>query len=324
MLIKGAAVAPLYPMGMTRHMVDLDILTKDFEDLWEILERTRPSYSYSRLKLYVFPRLEVTGSLDLSTRISTEPLPNVDVHVKAFPIWGATKYEADLWLRRRQVGNLLAPSWEDCLLIVAAHVVKQWLYRLRDLNDVYVILHGQGSGLDWDYVVRTGRREGLLGVLQMLIRETGHLYGNTMSPLPEDLAKVGVITRNFARYNRGRTSRVGAFALQSRFLYGRYRRDFGMLQTLSQSLANGLNQLVYDNRAYRAPKKRVIRKIRPNEILVLVPTPSGHSAASLALDPNLGEPVGSPSLRVVHPGTQHEYFLTPEGAWVQSSYYGRL
>lgn len=245
----------------------------------------------------------------------------LDMQVGGFHVWGATRYRASLWERATRRDGRLVPSWEDCLLLAAAHVATQWEYRTRDLNDVWSIVQKVGRSLDWDFIERTAQAEQLSELIALLVTETERSYGERLPDVPARFRRPGSSTRLFARANFGLCNpRIGAL-MQASFNWPSYRRHFGWLTGGAHLLRNGVNLIRFPNRAYHAGKDRYIRRIRPNEMLVLVPLggelPSGSGAAARRwLEPG--------ALCVVNEGSGEEFFITPQGLFAQASYHGDL
>jgi hypothetical protein len=114
---------------------------------------------------------------------------------------------------------------------------------------------------------------------------------------------------------------LAGLLLQYKFIQQRYRQDEGLLYSLKHSLRNSFNLLIYNYRAYAAPRRRLIRRIKSNEVLILVPV---EKLEKNWADLKIGRPIGSSTLQVVNEGTTREYFVTPTGIWAQSSYSGVL
>lgn len=318
MLIKGAAVASLYPPTMVRDYRDVDVFVPHFDAMWYLLNALSNRYGMGKMKLYMYSASEVSGSIDLSPE-DTDSLPYIDLHMGYYHIWGATKYGGDLWARRQRLQDSFStPSWEDCLLLIAAHTATEWYYRHRDINDIFVILT-RVENLDWDYIISTAERDGLLGILSLLMMEMSRIYS---FELPADFAKPNWRCRQFVRKNWGKAHKAFALLQQSEYLLQRYPAHFGTLRSIVECCRNAKNMVLYDNRAYNASRRRRIRAVRPNEVLVLVNLK--NNARKFHADIRLGDPIWSSSFRVINRGRWEEYFLSPVGVWIQSNYQGYL
>jgi hypothetical protein len=321
LFIKGAALAALYPQVTDRFQLDVDVIVPNFESLWQIFRTFPASDSAHRLKIYLYPRGEIAGSIDLSPSPLSAGYPKIDVHVGSFHLWGAATYRPNLWTKKIKIDSVYLPSWEDTLLLVAGHVTTDWLYRLRDINDLYVLLAQRGQQMDWDYILEVAKQEKLLDILQMLLSETRRIYpGKFKLPLTISPPS-GWVESLFLRRSWGTRDRLAGLLLQYKFIQQRYRQDEGLLYSLKHSLRNSFNLLIYNYRAYAAPRRRLIRRIKSNEVLILVPV---EKLEKNWADLKIGRPIGSSTLQVVNEGTTREYFVTPTGIWAQSSYSGVL
>lgn len=139
MLIKGSALSRLYPDNAKRYQVDADVILRSIDELWEILKITSNDYTFDRLKLYTSFEGNLSASLDLEPK-NSKKLP-IDIHISPYEIWGSINYDIDLWKNAKQLDNgSYVPSYEDTLLMLVGHLATQWMYRIRDINDCYIIL----------------------------------------------------------------------------------------------------------------------------------------------------------------------------------------
>jgi hypothetical protein len=320
--IKGSALSILYPKFYNRDLADIDILISNFSDLWSVLKNTKKTYNQDRLKIYTYAKGEVSGSIDLTPKKSTDS-PSIDIHISAFPIWGAIKYECDLWDRKIETSFGYIPSWEDSLLLIVAHVTKQWFYRLRDLNDIFVIINEKSINLDWNYIYIKAREVNLFDILVFLLKETQRVYQSTFYSIPKEfnsqLFKETKLLNEFKKKSWGESNLIVGAMMQTKFTFNKYREYFGSLNGCLHCMKNGINMLIYNNRAYSAQSKRVIRKLEANEILVLIPLFYNKKS----LNRNLGKEI-VPSLKIVNQNKKDEYFISPYCLWVQASYSGEI
>jgi hypothetical protein len=316
LFIKGAANAAAYRPPYQREFDDIDVIVEDYDRLWPMLEVVGEHYRFDRLKVYQHLEGNV-GTVDLRTNRHPSRLLPVDVHVGGYHIWGASRLNVNLWQRASVSNGRLAPGLEDCILVTCAHVATDWYYKMRDLNDIRVLTRTERP-IDWDYLERTARLEGLDDILAVLISEAERVYHETLAP-PLPLRRLSPTARLFARRNFGKADRLGAIAQQTRFTFPRYRRALGPERAALESARNGFNLVRYRNRAYRADDRRRIRRIRPNEILVLVPIDRRNANQSRP-----GRSIGGNRFRVVNEGAANEHFVTPYGIFVQAPYSGRL
>jgi hypothetical protein len=315
LFIKGAATSLVYPAEYRREFDDVDVIVESFEALWPILDVVGENYHFDLLKIYKY-KDGGTASLDLQSNPLASDLLRVDVHVGGYHLWGANRLEIDLWKRARPSPNGLIPSPEDCLLMTCAHVATGWCYRLRDLNDIRQL--SRSGALDWDYIQRTAAVEVLDDILAMLLTEAERVYGEDLAPAATKRRLSGAV-RLFARRNFATFDWLAALTQQTCFTFPRYVRAFGIPRALLESARNGLNLLRYENRAFAADDRRRIRRIRPNEVLVLTPISRGAPRMD-----GEGRPILGSSFRVVDEHMLTEHFLTPYGVFVQAGYHGRV
>lgn len=319
LFFKGSVVSSAYPLQYHRDQRDVDILIPSFADLWEILQRAEGVYSFKRLKIFTYAAGTLGGTVDLiNDTISAQSpvLPRkLDVHIGAFPIWAGAYFQGDLWKSAEDRQWFKVPCWENCLLLCVAHVATEWYYRLRDINDLYAIVSNPSVKIDWDYVKQAAQREQLWDLTNVMLAEVKRLYPSVNLPFLPEMLFAG---RWFQATSWGRSSLLVAFAWQSRFLYRRYRSQFSLTRSVIDTIYHGLNLVIYHNRAYSAQKRRIIRSIRPNRVLVLIPldrNPPFSLRQSRELDP---------TIRVAWEHTPSEVFLTPWGTWTQASYEGKI
>jgi hypothetical protein len=314
--IKGTATSLAYPAPYRRDFGDVDIIVRGFDALWPLVAAARGSFRFERLKVYQYAG-RIGGGVDLDPTGGGDLLM-IDVHVGGYHMWGANRYGPDLWARAQRLSGRLVPSWEDCVLITAAHLATCWVYRLRDVNDVIAVTRHAGARFDWDYVARVARDEHLGDLIGALLDRAEDVYGESVHPIGWLRRRPGA-ARLFAQRNYGHSDRLGAVVAQSRLSLGRYPRDFGALRGALECAKNGLNLVRFDNRAFRADGRRRLRRIGPNQILVLIP---------LSRDPapkhEIGRSFGASSLRVVNEGQPEEHFVTPCGIFIQAGYHGGI
>lgn len=318
--IKGTATAPLYPPYVTRDQADVDVIIPDFRTLWCILNATRCQYCFERLKIHIYPHHQIAGSLDLHPTNTAARLPNIDIHVGTFHIWGGAGYNMDLTKSSNYAAGRRVVNWSDALLITVFHTAKQWFYRLRDINDLYVIISQQYHNIDWVYVKRIAQKGHLFGVLVMLLQEVQRIYEIDLPGMFTAQSTPNWLLNRFRMHNWGKLDYTTGVLVQAQFAYRRYRATSSTVGSLINVCKNSFNMIYYKNRAYATGVKRVIRPFQPNEVLVLVPLMQSNleffeSQPSQYIDA---------TIKVVNQGSESEYFITPDTVWVQASYGGNL
>jgi hypothetical protein len=316
--IKGSVVSTLYPPTHAREHEDVDIYLPLFDDLWRVLRVSGTNYAFDRLKVHLYARDRIAGSVALEPKAEGAGLPSIDVHAESFPIWGPAHFELD-FERRVGIARSLAPAWEESLLLIAAHATKQWFFRQRDVNDTFFLLRHRGESLDWEYVREKARALNIAPMLEILLNHTQRLYPDVrMPPGASRSGRAGPVERAFARRCWGRVDYPAALAMHGKMLWPRYRDDFGRLRGSKECAWSMKNLVRYDNRAYIADDRRRLGPLVPNRLLVLVPLEAPVPANAS------GRRVGDSELRIVSAGAPEEYFLTPNGPFVRTSYRGSI
>ena len=181
LMIKGGALLSLYPPE-TRDLSDIDLIVPDQARGWQLIQQFK-AHGFS------VDTLDVGQGRDASVRIKVDlkspDSVNVELHVGGFDLLGLGWLESPLWQRAQRM-EVLAHQWsqtaspEDALLIIAAHMCREGVLCLRDINDTYLLLTQHAHELDWNYVAQTAQHNVLIEALQTLVRETQAIYG----PLP--------------------------------------------------------------------------------------------------------------------------------------------
>jgi hypothetical protein len=158
LFMKGAALIEGYPHGYLRQMNDLDILIKDWDELFIALKALR-SNGFDHRNAIESPRMmryissgpfssQMFGHLAMGKE---EEHIFIDLDVRSAPyvmLATACYMESEIWQRAKGTN---IPTAEDKLLIVIAHAVGHGFFLVKDLNDVYAILYHYADTFDWDY-----------------------------------------------------------------------------------------------------------------------------------------------------------------------------
>jgi len=316
MLIKGSALSRLYPDNATRYQVDADVILKSIDELWEILKLTSNDYTFDRLKLYTSFDRNLSASLDLEPKDSKK-LP-IDIHISPYEIWGSINYDIDLWKNAKQLDNgCYVPSYEDTLLMLVGHLATQWIYRIRDINDCYIIL--KNCELDWKYIYDVGKKYNLLCLLNILLHKVKEIYGiDCFRKLYKDTDyTIKWYEKIFMEKNLGIPNVYTSWMLQFSFVYKNYKEKHNIIKSIYETLRNTKNLIIYENRAYKINNKLKIKKFNENEIIVLTP----NNVQNILQDVKSEKVIFGTTLKVINQGKKNEYFSTPYGTWTQSTYY---
>lgn len=309
-MIKGSSLSQLYPLNYKRYQVDVDIIVQCIDDVWNVLKRTKKIYQYDRLKLYTSRNGKLSASIDLIPFDTNYPY--IDVHVSPFEIWGSINYDIDLWKKADSLDNgLFIPSKEDMLILLTAHLAKQWMYRIRDINDCFLIL--RNYELDWDYIYTQCKKYNLIKLLSILMKRVEEVYE---LELHDERFKNNMtfFDNLFFKHNLGVQRVYTSFGIEFQYVFNYYKSNSNLFIALKNSLKNTKNLIVYKNRAYKINKKRKIKRFKENEIIVLKPTKKTFKLHNKRL-------LTGTSMFIVNEGEKDEYFETPVCNWIQSSYY---
>ncbi len=200
LFIKGVPMRLLYPKGLMRDSVDIDVAVPSLEDAWMAIRHlSGRGISFRRMRLQEMSPGTLSGEADGLS--GTDVV--IDLHLGAFNIVCRSAYDAPFWERAVEHPltpdtSCLVPSLEDSLLIMVGHIRRHGQMRLRDINDAYILLHHEPRSLDWDYITRIARRNNLSPVLQCVIGHTRAAYGDLPVP-PERCYSQGKIRYYTAR-----------------------------------------------------------------------------------------------------------------------------
>ncbi|GAB6991978.1 nucleotidyltransferase family protein [Paenibacillus pini] len=315
LFIKGSALGFYYPKEYKRNTVDIDLIIRDIDYLWEILNRFEGSYDYDRLKLYINDKKGFTGSIDLESENKENVA--VDIHLVNYFIWGGIEYPEVLWDRTTFENGILIPSKEDRLVMLIAHLANQWKYRIRDLNDLYIMIHQ--DQLDWNQVRILVEELNLNPFLNGLYDRMIELYGDDISIRKPEFLYPTLSSQLFFKYNLGSPKEITALPLEFSFTYNNYRKNLSILKSLYQTLYNSFNLVVFKNRAFYVNKKLKIKKWKPNSIFILKPFPMDLSL--VGEEKKINKKYLSKNFYIVNEGKDNEVFVAKNMIWKQSSYY---
>lgn len=314
LFIKGSIILNLYPEGIKRCQNDLDIIIKDFGKLWEILKDTSSKYKKSKMKIIFDNQLNAYGSIDLEP-INDNKLPSLDVHVGGFNIWGSAFLKIDGWKNIRKFKNVNSLSPEDMIILVAAHSATQWFYRMRDINDMYVIISTYQDKLDWEYINNSVKDECIEFVLDALLLETAEIYKEDIK-IPMIFRKRTILNNIYKEKCFGRFTRRYGVIGQLDFCMRRYYKELGLIRGVYNSLKNSKNLIFYNNRAFCASHKKFVRKVQINDLIVL-------KNFNLEVNESNKDSIDVKSFRDKD-GMKIKSFETRVGKWIQTNYFGEL
>lgn len=181
--IKGIALDDFYPKEIPREKNDIDIIVKDWPNIWKclnILNGSGGGPNILSIRALRDHQLQFGGE---ARNLGDFGFPGhlmIDLHFGALPIISGKTYGSHVWKNIRfhasSNGSFPIPSPEDSLLLVCAHAYHHGVVIMRDLNDVAVILKDQDSQLNWDFVLRTSKTENFLPLLFQILKKVKTIY----------------------------------------------------------------------------------------------------------------------------------------------------
>lgn len=208
--------------------------------------------------------------------------------------------------------GVLISSINSMIVMLVAHFANQWKYRMRDINDLYVMINN--PEMNWEEVNSLAEELKLNNMLYGLLREVKKIYNLTDLNILNEGQNLPLSTNIFFKYNFGVPQVVTSFPAEYLFSYRNYRKDFSILRSTNLSFYNTFNHLLFKNRAFYVNRKNRIKQWKPNRILILKKT---------NLKPALSEEKIKLSEKcfIQSRGTKNEQFILGDSIWSQSSYY---
>lgn len=310
MLIKGMAISQYYPKSYIRNQGDIDILVSSTSDIWNALELLKDDYYYEKLKLHFLHNDKFTATIDLLPYNSTNPY--IDIHLTPYYMWGAVAYYDDIWNNTKLNNNFYYPNAENLILMLCAHISNQWMYRMRDINDLYCII--KNNTIDWEFIKIKAKAIGLYYILRILLSDLLDIYSLEIDhKIIQSLIPFKKLTfkeRIFKRFNFGKESGIGSILLEFNFVYSNYRKYFSFFKTVKFSLKNTYYMITTHNRAFNINDKLKVKK--ENEVYVLKRTQKKleeKSRIKLTSD-----------LIICNENSKNEFFKSKYGNWYQVPY----
>jgi len=166
MILKGFAVAALYPELRQRPSDDIDLLVRESD--WPLVARLLPEIGMRPCRdRTIAPNLSSEHAVHLVGYVAygeiqyTAPeLDLLEVHFRVFNVGMPTDTE-DAWERQRvvQVADMAIPTIgvEDAVLFHAVHANWHRFCRLIWLADLHRMLRSWAGRIQWDWLIRTAR-----------------------------------------------------------------------------------------------------------------------------------------------------------------------
>lgn len=312
LFIKGSAIGKYYPEKYNRNTADIDLIIRDLDYFVKVLEKLGKDFEYNRLKIYINNKKEFTGSIDLEPRDTNSNLVPIDIHLLNYFIWGGIDFPEKIWDDVQIKDSVLIPSINSMVVMLVAHFSNQWKYRMRDVNDLYIMMNN--PEIDWKEVNLLAEELNLKNMLIGLLMEVKKVYDlSDLGFVCEDY-KLPVSSKIFFKNNFGIPKVITSCPAEYIFSYQNYRSFFSVLRSANHSLYNTFNHLVFKNRAFFVNNKSKIRKWKPNRILILKKSEQRpmNDIEKVKL---------SKKCFILNKGKKDEQFIFGDDVWVQSSYY---
>jgi len=190
LFIKGSSLEA-YPYGYLRQMNDFDLILENWNGfLLAVRALAAQGYSLAATETEApwMTRLTCSGSMDAQlvghiTLIRYEYNRRIylDVHCAPFQVGPTGMLMCDLWERLDAQGTTI-PTPEDKLLILVAHAVNHGYFLIKDLNDVYAVLHKHKDTFDWHYFCRCIRQSNLSYAANYVLHRVKREYSHECVP----------------------------------------------------------------------------------------------------------------------------------------------
>ncbi len=355
LVIKGAAMRAFsrYPQAMN----DLDLVTRDLDQTWEVLDvATQLGYPLGRIKVvrlaarvrgvvryHGYTNLyrrdgggtAVQGDWDLG-RVRT-----LDLHIARFYGCGDAVLATDLFARaaRKPVAGrpALLPSPEDMVLVEIVHMIRHGTVTSRVMNRVAELLIAAPE-LDTAYVAAEVKRNdaqiaafAIVSAIAAAVEPAAPAAQRLLSHLRvhqrwrRALAAHLTQQRSVEKYGAGSFRSVAA---QATYLFDSYRHQFGAVAPVARTgaaFARMFRDRKFYPRAYeRWSERRTgwLSARTPAVMLVRIEA-TAWPIALLRSPAENAERVGRDAL-LLDRGRKTEALLTPIGTFVSTAYDGRV
>jgi hypothetical protein len=281
--LKGICVEDLYNERTGERMLaDADIFVQ-LENLWELLATLiRRGYSVDKLRLGHYkmyrgnPDLPQTYGICPTTKESDNGPIYLDIHIGAFPSCGEGLIpisKDDLFCQN----GIWFPKLEKTISIFLAHIIRQGFCRLRDINDLYLLL--QQPEIKYATLTQGLQSEHLEEIFKAMLRLVAAFYPAQSSLVSRfvksqrlRLADKWLLmerrreAKGYTDYVRFTKSRLW----QVRYLSHLYRQYYGFAGGLFRAIRNTI-YLYQAGRPYRITNTRTVGDLSKAERFVLCP-----------------------------------------------------
>jgi hypothetical protein len=180
--LKGIVLRDYYQHS-ARQLNDIDILI-DRDRLWPLLDALYSrGFSAEKVRFGRYPSSPV-GAVGICPTNGDYAGGKVylDIHFGAFPSLGEGLIRVNTGENYGNVSpGFLRPTPEALVLVLVAHVMRQGFCRLRDLNDIGLIL--AQAGIDQGHLYQALARSHLLEIFEVLVRLLRWVYPSR--PVPQ-------------------------------------------------------------------------------------------------------------------------------------------
>jgi len=340
-VLKGMHIKDLYDAESgQRELADADLFVPT-EDLWVLLSQLiRRGYSVSKLR---FGRYKIfkgnpkypsaCGICPTSSERDDRPV-EFDIHFGGFPACGEgliTISEDDLI----QHGDVRFLRIEKAIAVSLAHIARQGYCRLRDVNDLFLLL--RQPGLDLDSLTKEIQSAYLGSLFKAMLRIIAACYPEQPFYVPElrPNGKLKFIDK-LLLFERRKEARgfaddvkfYGSRSWQIDYLTRMYVRELGVVEGVARTLRNSV-YLFQTGRAHETWTSRRIGGIGYAERFVLYPLLHFQDEVGFsdleryATKHNYSlERVRELELVILNPGSQEELVIAPGLLLAQSNYAG--
>lgn len=353
--VKGAALHHLYPEESPRLFGDIDLVVHP-EDGWRALQLLQDTGYFEkriRIESHSF-RSSGRGVVGVAEMYSPgSKYVAFDVHIGGFPGCGDILLDQELWDRRsvpKGTVHASIPSTEDSLLILISHITRHGYARLRDVNDLYVLLHTPNTAIDWDYLNHYLNKNGLMRVMAAVMRKMYRVYNDSHAAKQSDIPpRISGLSQRASLYSsmifdagqanskfHGKRKLFWGRFCQAMFLFERQRSQVSIVKALWKTFLSFF-WLLKTGRPYHLWKYREIRSFYRDDRLVIVPVPVEREGALwvpsqgdleylLKTKSNIEDeiPTVVGGMMIWCPAAVDEIILTVSGVYTQSSYFGTI
>jgi len=231
-VLKGLAVAHLYPAPALRPRSDLDLLIDPAD--WPAAEQALEAMGYHLLEAAHVrrPRLSPVQSPEDRQYYRAADGLLIEIHADVLSTGLRRADDALVW-RRAELATVHGPrggitipvlSPGDTFLHLATHLQRHAYTRLLWFYDLWLLLRAEGERIAWDEVARQAQRAGVATAAYHAMRYTEALLGSAAPPRARDALRPNPLQR---RLHEGMWPRRRILALDVEIIHSPTRRHAG-------------------------------------------------------------------------------------------------